>query len=225
MTMDARDEALQRSCPLIAAPRYGALPAMTNGERVIVARNGVFVQVKRDWLDGIERIGEVDAALPLPYGSIAPRLRFTFGPIPIPLIEAFIAAGRIGLPNEIAGGLIYSARHGVLRLALYEAIESSGSGIAYRMPTLANDESIAIDLHTHGVLPAGWSAIDDADDRSVKVAGVFGHLDRPRPSAAFRLVINGLYRALPHPWQQQASELDAPPAWPTLRAWGWVVGE
>jgi len=35
------------------------------------------------------------------------------------------------------------------------------------------------------------------------VAGVFGLLDRPRPSACFRLVVNGLYQPLDrHPWPQ-----------------------
>ena len=63
------------------------------------------------------------------------------------------------------------------------------------MPPLARDESIAVDLHTHGCLPAFWSATDDVDDRSVKVAGVFGNLNREQPSAAFRLVLNGMYQA------------------------------
>jgi len=30
---------------------------------------------------------------------------------------------------------------------------------------------------------------------------VFGCLHHARPSAEFRLVLNGMYRALPHPWQ------------------------
>ena len=108
--IDPRDEALQCACPVFAAPLFGMLPAMENGQRVIVASNGVFVQVKRDWLDCVERIGGTDAALPLPYGTITPSVWFTFGTIPIALLDAFVAAGRAGLPNEIAGGLIYSAQ-------------------------------------------------------------------------------------------------------------------
>ena len=144
---------------------------MENGQRVIVARNGVFLQVKRDWLDCVERLGGIDAAMPLPYGKMTPSVCFTLGTIPIALLDAFIAAGRAGLPNEIAGGLIYSARRSTLRLAIYEPLHGTAHGIAYRMPPLDGDESIAVDLHTHGVLPAFWSATDDMDDRSVKVAG------------------------------------------------------
>ena len=93
------------------------------------------------------------------------------------------------------------------------------------MPPLARDESIAVDLHTHGVLPAFWSATDDLDDRSVKVAGVFGNLNREQPSAAFRLVLNGMYLPLVHPWQAAAQEVESDGQWPTLDALGFNVGE
>ena len=222
---DPRDEALQHACPVLAAPLFGVLPAMENGQRVIVASNGVFVQVKRDWLDCVERLGGIDAALPLPYGKMIPSVCFTFGTIPIALLDAFIAAGRAGLPNEIAGGLIYSPQRTTLRLAIYEPLHSSAHGIEYRIPSLARDESIAVDLHTHGVLPAFWSGTDDVDDRSVKVAGVFGNLNREQPSAAFRLVLNGMYRSLVHPWQSSAQQVDTDKHWPTLNALGFNVGE
>jgi hypothetical protein len=42
--------------------------------------------------------------------------------------------------------------------AIYEPLHNTAHGIEYRMPLLARDESIAVDLHTHGVLPAFWSA-------------------------------------------------------------------
>jgi PRTRC genetic system protein A len=224
--IDARDEALQRACPILAAPLFGALPAMENGQRVIVASDGVFLQVKRDWLDCVERLGDIDAAMPLPYGKMTPSLRFTFGTIPIALLDAFIAAGRARLPNEIAGGLIYSAKTQTLWLAVYESVHSTAQGIDYRMPSLAYDESIAVDLHTHALLPAFWSATDNADDRSIKVAGVFGNLDRDQPSAAFRLVLNGMYRTLAHPREPAAAQpVESDGYWPTLESLGLNAGE
>ena len=105
--IDPRDEALHRACPVVAAPLFGVLPKMESGQRVIVASNAVFLQVKRDWLDCVERMGSIDAALPLPYGKIIPCLRFTFGTIPIPLLDAFITAGRAGLrarPHAASSG-------------------------------------------------------------------------------------------------------------------------
>ncbi|RZI42158.1 PRTRC system protein A [Herbaspirillum sp. HC18] len=201
MSGDPRDNALQSTCPVLAAPRYGSLPDMQNGQRVVIAANGVFVQVKLNWLECMLRIAELPAAPLLPYGTVKTRIAFAFGAIPVCLLEAFVAAGRMRLPNEIAGGLIYSRRNGTLRLQVYDAPQASPDGIAYRMPPLDEDESIAIDLHTHGRSRAFWSPADNGDDRGIKVAGVFGHLHREKPSAAFRLAVNGYYHPLRHPWE------------------------
>lgn len=205
---DPRDCPLQRSCPTLSAPRFGTLPVMANGQRVVVASNGVFVQVKLDWLDCTVRVAHVAPTPPLPFGALQERIDFAFGVIPVRLLEAFIEAGRAGLPNEVAGGLIYSRRTGSLRLDIYDTLAASPNGIDYRMPSLAEDESIAIDLHTHGQGAAFWSATDNRDDRGVKVAGVFGYLDQVRPSAAFRLAVNGHFQALHHPWETQEDQLN-----------------
>jgi len=182
---------------------------MDNGQRVIVAANGVFVQVKLDWLDCTVRIAHVAPTPPLPFGCLQEHIDFAFGVIPVRLLESFIEVGRARLPNEVAGGLIYARKTGALRLAIYDALDASPDGISYRMPSLADDETIAIDLHTHGRYAAFWSATDNGDDRGVKVAGVFGHLDRVRPSAAFRLAVNGHFQPLHHPWERPQHRMDA----------------
>lgn len=203
--LDPRDAALQASCPVLAAPRFGALPDMASGQRLIVAANGLFVQVRLDWLDCVQRLAPA-LGLPLPYGSVDERLRFSFGVLPIRLIEEFVEAGRAGLPNEVAGVLIYRRAGRTLRLALCEPTRATPGRIEYRRPDMDADETVAVDLHTHGHAPAFWSADDNRDDQGIKVAGVFGCLQEPRPHAEFRLVINGRYKALPHPWQRRASQ-------------------
>lgn len=227
MTNDPRDSALQSACPVLASPRFGALPDMHNGQRIVIAANGVFAQVKLDWLDCMLRIAELPSTPPLPYGTVEARIAFAFGVIPVRLLEAFVEAGRRKLPDEIAGGLIYSRRTGKLRLQVYDELQASPDGIAYRMPPLEEDESIAVDLHTHGRSHAFWSPIDDGDDRGIKVAGVFGHLHRDQPSAAFRLAVNGFYYPLRHPWEEPkpASEgLAAGPRTSILNWLGWERG-
>lgn len=201
--MDARDAALQATCPVVIAPRFGALPDMDLGQRLIVAANGLFVQVKLDWLDCLQCLTPQGIELPLPYGSVQESLRFAFGVLPIRLIEQFIEAGRRALPNEAAGALVYSRATGRLRLALCTAVQSSPTRIAYRLPAMAADETVAVDLHTHGRLPAFWSSEDDRDDQGIKVCGVFGRLHEAEPDACFRLVINGRFRPLPHPWARR----------------------
>lgn len=198
--MDIRDLALQSACPAIAAPRFGPLSEMANGQRIIVATNGVFVQVKLDWLDCIQRLA-LALPVPLPYGHVDERLAFAFGVLPIRLIEDFIEAGRRGLPDEVAGALIYARRTRTLRLARCEPIFVSPDRIDYRVPMMEADETLAVDLHTHGHDRPFWSPTDNGDDQGIKIAGVFGCLHQLRPHALFRLVVNGWFRPLPHPWQ------------------------
>lgn len=201
--MDLRDAALQSTCPVVAMPRYGLLPDMLNGQRVIVAVNGVFVQFRLDWLDCVQRLMPCPPGLPLPYGHVQERVAFSFGVLPIRLIEAFVEQGRRALPNEAAGALVYSRRTRGLRLVMCEATESSPVRVDYRLPALTDDEAVAVDLHTHGHGLPFWSDDDNRDDQGIKVAGVFGCLHHERPRAKFRLVLNGMYRALPHPWQRE----------------------
>lgn len=198
--MDARDAALQAACPVVIAPRFGELPDMDNGQRLVLAANGLFLQVKLDWLDCIQCLTPQGVGVALPYGPMQERLRFAFGVLPIRLIEQFVDAGRRSLPNEAAGALIYSRTSGRLRLALCEPMRSSPTRITYRLPAMDDDETVVVDLHTHGRLPAFWSSEDDRDDQGIKVAGVFGRLYEAEPDACFRLAINGRFRPLPHPW-------------------------
>lgn len=210
--LDPRDIALQASCPVLTAPLFGVLPDMTNGQRLIVAANGVFVQVRLDWLDCLQRLTPA-IDLPLPYGMVEEHLRFTFGVLPIRLLDAFVEAGRKGLPDEVAGVLIYQRTTHSLRLALCEPLYASPGRIEYRRPEMAADETVAVDLHTHGRGLPFWSSDDNRDDQGIKVAGVFGCLHQSRPLAEFRLVINGRYKALVHPWRRPlvatAEVLDA----------------
>jgi PRTRC genetic system protein A len=178
---------------------------MDNGQRLIVAGNGVFVQVRLDWLDCVQRLTP-PVGLPLPYGTVEERLRLSFGVLPIKLIDAFVQAGRNGLPDEVAGVLIYRRSTRSLRLALCEPMYASPGRIEYRRPALEADETVAVDLHTHGHGLPFWSEDDNRDDQGIKIAGVFGCLHQPKPLARFRLVLNGRYKALPHPWEQEAPE-------------------
>lgn len=204
--MDARDLALQMACPVIAAPRFGELPPMKNGQRIVIGANGVFVQVRLDWLDCIQPLMPQSPALRLPYGIVREKIALAFGVLPVRLIEPFIAAARARLPDEVAGVLIHARRTGQLRLAVCETLRASPVRVHYRLPALATDETVAVDLHSHGCGAPFWSAEDDRDDMGIKIAGVFGNLHLPRPAARFRLAINGLFRPLPHPWQDKPPE-------------------
>lgn len=197
---DARDAALLAAFPVIAAPRHGSLEPMTSGLRLVVAANGVFVQVRLPWLDCLQRCGGIDTGLPLPYGTLSPWLQLSFGVIPADLLRQFIAMARRAAPDETAAAIIHGERTGMLRLAACETIEADSDHIIYRHPVLAATEHVAVDLHSHGDAPAFFSALDDADDRAIKLCGVFGRLRSRHPEARFRLAINGLFIDLCDQW-------------------------
>lgn len=195
--IDARDAALQTACPALAVPRFGLLPDMVPGQRVLVAANGLFLQVRTTWLDCVVRIGDVGVALP--YGASEPGIRCAFGKVSNRLLLEFVRWARDALPDEVAGGLVYSASSGTLRMVCFEALSQSPDGIEYRIPVLQGDEVVAVDLHSHGHSAAYFSATDDADDNGIKIAGVFGNLDLTEPTCQFRLVVGRARFDLPSP--------------------------
>ena len=200
MVLDPRDAALQQSCPCVSMPMFGALPELDAGQRMLLGRNGVFLQMRTPWLDCTTRVGQLSKRLPLPYGDVEERIAFSFGAIPIRLLECFIEAARAALPHEVAGALIYDEHTQTLSLRIHEGLDVGRSHVRYRIGDLGQGEVLAVDLHSHGRLGAFWSADDDRDDNGVRVCGVFGNLDRATPTAKFRLVLNGHYVPLPSPW-------------------------
>lgn len=200
MTLDPRDAALHASCPCVSMPMFGALEEMQSGQRMVVGRNGLFMQIRTPWLDCTTRVAGIAGELRLPYGTVPERLALAFGVIPLDLLHQFIEQARQVMPTEAAGALVYDTHQGTLRLQMHEAIDASGAHIRYRVAELADWEVLAVDLHSHGRLGAFWSAQDDRDDQGVRVCGVFGNLDREQPTAKFRLAINGLFLPLPSPW-------------------------
>jgi PRTRC genetic system protein A len=81
---------------------------------------------------------------------------------------------------------------------------------------LRSHEALVVDLHSHGIAPAGFSAQDDLDDcGATKVAVVVGRLDRKAggrcADIAVRLVLNGLL--LPLLYDEWKEEGDV--AWAT----------
>jgi PRTRC genetic system protein A len=181
MTTDPRDAAIGVSCPVVAVPRFGALEPHASGQRMLLARNGLFVQMKTPWLDCTTRVAEI--GMHLPYGAAAEAIAFAFGVIPLGLLERFIAAAR--RDDAQRGGWRAGLRRAqrCLRLAMHEAIEvRPGREVPDRR--VGRRRLVAIDLHSHGRLAAFWSGEDDRDDQGVRVCGVFGNLDRERPTAS-----------------------------------------
>lgn len=190
------DDALLATMPVVPMPRYGVLtPLARAGQRLLIGRNGMFMEVRRAWVHAIVPCGALDAPIALPYGDVAPKLELPYGPVPKALVDAFIEVAREHLPNEVAGGVVLDERAQQFELRIYGSEVASEARVDYRARPLGEHEVLMVDLHSHGRLPAVFSAQDDRDDAGcTKIAVVVGGVGIAGDSVEFsaRLCLNGV---------------------------------
>ncbi|WP_051657052.1 PRTRC system protein A [Burkholderia cenocepacia] len=190
------DEALFDSAPVATVPRHAEFaPLLDVGHRFLLAAEGLFVEIRRPWLHLIQPIVPIEGACPRPpYGSIDAKIEFAFGRISAaePHLRRFATDAAGAAPNEHAAWIVWNETSKELVYREVEVTSSTPTAITINRPPLADDESLAFDLHSHGAGPAGFSATDDADDAGeVKIAGVIGGVGTANPSVAFRLCALG----------------------------------
>lgn len=191
------DMALLAAAPVAAVPRHAPFhPLQEAGHRFLLAEDGLYLEVRRPWLHYIHQLAK-QTAVAIPYGAIAGKCELDFGSIGSALVQMkeFAAKAKEDAPLEAAASLLWDHAKKSWRIEYPEIVgEASASHIQYRQVEPGPDESIAIDLHSHGHLGAFFSGTDDEDDRgAVKISAVFGNLDTDAPTVAFRLCVLGLY--------------------------------
>lgn len=191
--MNARDQLQAALTPIVMVPPSGLLSAddRPDAHRYLTGSDGLYVEINRPWLHAIQRIAS--SAVPLPFGSISETIKLKCGPVPRELFAEFREVAENAFPKETAGIIVWSADTGRFRLII-TATESSASTVEYEIPRLPRDEYRVIDIHSHGRFAAGFSQVDDLDDRyDVKLAVVLGRLDQPRLDVRARMCLMGIY--------------------------------
>lgn len=198
--MNPLDIALQSVVPTVMVPKYGNLPPMTtNGHRFLVAADGLWLEVKRNWLDLRLPLARQNTVA-MPYGNVESVMEFASEPLPSHLVEAFAVAAQKASPIETAGWIVRNHVTGVFRLLMLESIEESEAHVHFVRPELDASEEMVIDLHSHGVYPAFFSGQDDIDDAGeVKISVVVGDGNEGVPSVMVRLCALGMAIKLPEP--------------------------
>lgn len=191
------DKALLAAAPVAAVPRHAPFhPLQDNGHRFLLAEDGLYLEVRRPWLHYIHQLAK-QTAVAIPYGPLKGKCELDFGTIGSALeqMREFAAKARADAPIEAAASLLWDHRERSWRIEYPDIIgEASASRIQFRQVEPGPDESVAIDLHSHGYAGAYFSPTDDEDDRgAVKISAVFGNLDTATPTVAFRLCVLGLY--------------------------------
>ncbi|MEW6342991.1 MAG: PRTRC system protein A [Pseudomonadota bacterium] len=202
--MNRFDQALQQSFPSVMVPmREPLAPLVKPGERLVIAANGVFLEIVRPWIRLVRRIAEYRVATAIPYGTYDEVTERRCGAVAPELIAAFYRQTREALPNETGAWIVWHAETGEFRLVPLTPIEHSPGHLVYERPVLSAEEHLVVDCHSHGASSAYFSRTDNGDDRhDVKFALVLGNCDR-EPSTALRLCAKGVFEKfeqLPAPW-------------------------
>jgi PRTRC genetic system protein A len=150
------DAAIQSSCPTVLAPHQGELPPLRAGKRLILAADGLYLEVRSTSLHVLQRI----AVLQTPYGTVAPFVRLACGPIPRDLLRRATeaaAATRV----EVAFAIVADGQGGYA-LVQPEVHSASASHITYA--DALPDDLLVLDIHSHGEGAAFFSSTDNASD-------------------------------------------------------------
>lgn len=193
--MDKRDVALQLSCPTVMVPRFAPLEnANKPGERLLIASNGVFVEITRKWARFVRKIGDISVPVPIPYGQCDETTEWLANELPLALLAEFNDLARQSPRLEIGAGIVWNERTGSYRLLPVETLQASGSHLKYRPPSLDDGDHLIIDCHSHGKHNAFFSKTDDLDDKwAVKISYVVGNCGADIQSTETRLCLKGIF--------------------------------
>ncbi|QGZ67004.1 PRTRC system protein A [Paraburkholderia acidisoli] len=203
--MNPVDIALQGSFPSVMVPtREPVAPMDAPGERLLIASNGVFLEISRPWVRLVRRLSSFDWATPVPYGEAAERTDLMCGSVPADLVVQFADMARAALPNEAGAWIVWDAATGRFRLVPLPSLSHGPDHLRYERPELRAGESLVVDCHSHGHGSAYFSSTDDRDDQhDVKFALVLGNCDCT-PTVALRLCAKGRFEqapAIPQHWR------------------------
>jgi PRTRC genetic system protein A len=202
--MNPIDLTLQQSFPSVMVPRHEPVAAMSApGERLLIAANGVFLEINRPWVRLVRLLGAFDWRTPVPYGDMVEQTELLCGSVPAELVAEFGRMARSGLPNEVGAWIVWDAVTGLFRLVPLPSLSHGPGHLDYERPELRDGEWLVVDCHSHGHGEAYFSGRDDKDDQhDVKFALVLGNCHRT-PSVALRLCVKGRFevaQATPEKW-------------------------
>lgn len=191
MQLNHFDQLLQASRPTVMMPLHSELsPLQEDGERILIGKNGIFMEFRRPWLKACVKI-QGPLPVSVPYGPVTEYIELLCGTPPSELLNTFLAWSREAFPIE-CGAILTWKPGGRWNLRQVESTSASAAHLEFVRPPLDPDEHLIVDIHSHGAYDAHFSHTDNVQDAvgELKIAGVLGNVNRNRPSQCWRLCFN-----------------------------------
>lgn len=194
-----KDRMLLAQMPLVAVPTETQVERLDkNGQRLLMAGNGIFIELRRDWLYAIRQCGGLHPDLQTPFGAVQEVTELAGKRIPRSLIDAFVEQAKLASPKEVGAIITYDL---VLRrwaLRMNRSLSASAAALNYEIPDLASNECRVVDIHSHGEGPAFVSSKDRRDTRgATAVVMVTGKVSEPKAEIVAYLYLQGMPVAIP----------------------------
>lgn len=188
------DAVIQSQFPTVLAPRFATLgPLETTGDRFILTSHQVLLEVSRPWLHAIQAIS-APFLRPTPYGAgPRPGIKLRCGPVPKTLLDRFVLQARAATPLETAAWIVWDAETFEFQYLPLGNVSVSAGHVTFERPQLGNGVHLVMDIHSHGELPAFFSAQDNADDvDQLCISAVLGRVSDETPQFVSRLSMLGV---------------------------------
>lgn len=203
-----KDWLLLAQLPVVAVPTEATLERLErNGQRLLLAANGIFLEIRRHWLYAVRRCGELHPHLQTPFGAVTETTDLAGEQIPRRLIEAFVDEARKASPLEVGAIIAYDIVSGEWALRMNRSLSASPVRLNYEIPDLRPTEHRVVDIHSHGEADAFLSVTDLRDTRgSTAIVMVVGKVSDAAPHVVAYLYLHGMRIRIP--WSQ-SGDIDA----------------
>lgn len=195
--MNKKDELIQKHFPTVMVPKHGELESCgLRQTRLLMGQGGLYIETRQPWGHLIEKLWE--SPRPLPYGKVdevdtfedafSECLDHLRGLLPE-------AEGYAADDLEWAAWIIHDEHDGNFTPVRLRDLYRSAVRIRSNLPVLNYDQSLVVDVHSHGRLAPGFSATDDEDDKGgVRICVVLGDYGGPGTfRAEARYAVEGFF--------------------------------
>lgn len=192
---------LMDAFPTVMVPKYGELfPCPTGKARFLMGRRGLFLEAVKPWGRIVTQLWECPRTQPLPYGEVEEQYSDFFKVLdaiePIMRQEVIPRAAEYAKRDlEWAGWIVFDGE-GLRFLSVdFEAWRAKAK---VQYPVLEKGWSLAVDIHSHGMIKAFFSSEDNEDDAGgVKICIVLGDYEnrdgKPFFKSKTRFAVQGFF--------------------------------